>query len=99
MSGCVVSGPGSGIEGTELGGMAARGALVFAACGLANGAVNGVAQPPRTSAIAQPIAAENKLARGDDMCSFEGQDSVDVCARSTMGGRIVEKPARAGKLM
>ena len=98
MSDCVPSGPGKGIDGAGLGDVVTRAAVVFDASGLANGVEKGVAQPPRTSAIAQPITAENKLARVDDMRSFEGQDSVDGVAPSTTGGRIVEKPAGAGKL-
>jgi hypothetical protein len=88
MSGCVASGPGKGIDGAGLGGVVTRAAFVFDASALANGGDKGVAQPPRTSAIAQPITAENKLARVDHMRSFEGKDSVDG-ADSRQWGRIV----------
>ena len=71
--------------------------FVEASC-LANGGDKDVAHPPRTSAIAQPIAVENKLARVNDMRSFEGEESVGRAYRRQCGGRIVEKPARAGKL-
>ena len=86
MSGCVESGAGNALDARGLGGGATRAAVVFDASGLANGVEKGVAQPPRTSAIAQPITAENKLARVDDMRSFEGQDSVDGVAPSIVGG-------------
>ena len=97
MSGCVASGPGNGIDGAELGSVATRSVPVFLTSGLANGVDRGVAQPPRTSAIAQPFAAEIKVARGDDMRFYERPESVDLRIVDN-AGRIVEKAARAGKL-